>query len=77
MCCGSAGVYNVLQPALARELRARKVALMRESGAQVVATANIGCLVQLRAGLREAGIDTRVVHAIELMDAAMDDQKSE
>jgi len=77
MCCGSAGVYNVLQPALARELRARKVAFIRESRAAVVATTNIGCLMQLRAGLREAGLDTPVVHAIELMDAATADQKSE
>jgi glycolate oxidase iron-sulfur subunit len=77
MCCGSAGVYNVLQPRLARELRARKVELIRASGAKVVATANVGCLTQLRAGLREAGLDTPVVHAIELMDAAMGDQKSE
>jgi glycolate oxidase iron-sulfur subunit len=77
MCCGSAGVYNILQPQIARELRARKADLIRASGAQVVATANIGCLTQLRAGLREAGVGTPVVHAIELLDAAMATQKSE
>jgi glycolate oxidase iron-sulfur subunit len=75
LCCGSAGVYNVLQPTLARELRTRKVELIRRSGATVVATGNIGCLLQLRAGVRDAGIDVAVVHAVELMDAAT--QKSE
>jgi len=52
------------------------VNLIRRSGATVVATGNIGCLLQLRAGLRESGLDVSVVHAVELMDAAMD-QKSE
>jgi glycolate oxidase iron-sulfur subunit len=70
LCCGSAGVYNVLQPEMARELRARKVELIERSGAGVVATGNIGCLVQLSAGLRAAGLDIPVVHAVELLDAA-------
>jgi glycolate oxidase iron-sulfur subunit len=76
LCCGSAGVYNILQPGLADELRMRKVELIRRSGAPLVATGNIGCLLQLRAGLREAGLAVPVVHAVELMDAATA-QKSE
>jgi glycolate oxidase iron-sulfur subunit len=52
------------------------VELIRRSGATVVATGNIGCLLQLRAGLRATGSDVPVVHAVELMDAAMA-QKSE
>jgi glycolate oxidase iron-sulfur subunit len=70
LCCGSAGVYNILQPQLARELRARKVELIRASGASVVATGNIGCLVQIRSGLRDAGVDVEVRHVVELLDAA-------
>jgi glycolate oxidase iron-sulfur subunit len=70
LCCGSAGVYNILQPRLACELRARKVELIRATRARVVATGNIGCLVQLRSGLREAGLDVDVKHVVELLDAA-------
>jgi glycolate oxidase iron-sulfur subunit len=80
LCCGSAGVYNVLQPVLARELRTRKVELIRRTGAELVVTGNIGCLMQLQAGLRAAGLDLPVVHAVELMDgldaAALADVRS-
>jgi glycolate dehydrogenase iron-sulfur subunit len=66
LCCGSAGTYSVLQPALAGELRANKVAAL-ESGQPVeIATANIGCQTHLAAGTRMP-----VRHWIELLDERM------
>jgi glycolate oxidase iron-sulfur subunit len=69
-CCGSAGVYSVLQPVLSQKVAARKIAAIHRSGAQVVATGNPGCLLQLRSGLRGTGI--RVVHPVELLASAYD-----
>jgi glycolate oxidase iron-sulfur subunit len=64
LCCGSAGTYNLLQPALAERLRARKLAALARTEAAVVASGNIGCIAQLgRGGLP-------VVHTVELLDWA-------
>ena len=65
LCCGSAGTYNLLQPDIAGRLQARKVAAIRATDADVVATGNIGCMVQLKGGL-----DVPVVHTVELLDYA-------
>lgn len=65
LCCGSAGTYNMLQPDLAGRLKARKIANLRETRPDVVATGNIGCAMQL-AG--DAGVP--VVHTVELLDWA-------
>jgi glycolate oxidase iron-sulfur subunit len=65
LCCGSAGTYNVLQPELASRLRERKLAHVASTRADVVATGNVGCITQLRAG---GGIP--VVHTVELLDWA-------
>ncbi len=70
-CCGSAGLYSLVQPAMSARLLAEKVDDVRATGASVVATANPGCMMQLEAGLRQRGIDARVVHVIELLDEAM------
>ncbi|HEY7067108.1 MAG TPA: (Fe-S)-binding protein [Chloroflexota bacterium] len=70
LCCGSAGVYNVTHPAVARALRERKVDAALATGADVIATANPGCLLQLRAGLRARGSRVEVRHVVELLDAA-------
>jgi len=70
LCCGSAGVYNVTNPDVARQLQRRKVEAIVATGASVVATANPGCLLQLRAGLAEAGAKVQVKHIIELLDEA-------
>jgi glycolate oxidase iron-sulfur subunit len=73
-CCGSAGTYNIDQPAIARELGEREAAAIRATGAQAVASGNIGCLTQIRTHLREGDEDGRaieVVHTIELLDRAM------
>ncbi|HEY2386162.1 MAG TPA: heterodisulfide reductase-related iron-sulfur binding cluster [Candidatus Binatia bacterium] len=70
LCCGSAGHYNVMQPETARRLVARKVEAIRASGADLVATANAGCALQLEAGLRAAGLTTRVRHVLDLLAEA-------
>ena len=70
LCCGSAGHYNVMQPAMARRLVARKVEAIVASGADVVATANAGCALQLEAGLRAARIGIPVRHVVDLLAAA-------
>jgi glycolate oxidase iron-sulfur subunit len=69
-CCGSAGIYNIMQPELAGPILAEKIANIERTGAQVVATGNPGCLLQIRAGLRARKLPVRVVHPIELLDEA-------
>lgn len=65
VCCGSAGLYNLEQPAVADALAARKAAAIRATGAAMVTTGNIGCLVQLQTAL---GADVEVLHTVELLD---------
>ena len=65
LCCGSAGTYNILQPALALRLRARKVANIERLKPDVVAAGNIGCITQIA-----AGIAVPVLHPVELVDWA-------
>ncbi len=70
LCCGSAGLYNLEQPALAADLGGRKAAALIASGATLVATANIGCLTQMQAALAASGHAVPVVHVAELLDMA-------
>lgn len=70
ICCGSAGVYNILQPDIAGRLRARKVRNVRRTKPDLVAAGNIGCLTQIGAGLRETDQPVPVVHLVELIDWA-------
>ncbi|MFN4312571.1 MAG: glycolate oxidase subunit GlcF [Ferrovibrio sp.] len=71
LCCGSAGTYNLLQPELALQLRARKARNIAGTGAQAVAAGNIGCLVQIAGGLEaEAGRAMPVLHTVQLLDWA-------
>ncbi|MGB3503641.1 MAG: glycolate oxidase subunit GlcF [Mesorhizobium sp.] len=65
LCCGSAGTYNILQPAIASRLRSRKVGNIEATGAALVATGNIGCMTQIGGGTK-----LPVVHTIELLDWA-------
>ncbi len=65
LCCGSAGTYNLMQPDLASRLGNRKTANLENTGAKVIATGNIGCLMQI-AGIAK----TPVVHTVELLDWA-------
>ncbi len=70
-CCGSAGLYSLVQPGMSRRLLDDKMDDLAATGARIVATANPGCMIQLEAGLRRRGIDGSVVHVIELLDRAM------
>jgi glycolate oxidase iron-sulfur subunit len=67
-CCGSAGVYNLLHPEVAREFLNRKLDRLAETGADVVVAGNPGCLLQIAAGLRERAMPMRAAHTIEILD---------
>jgi glycolate oxidase iron-sulfur subunit len=71
VCCGSAGTYNLLQPEMANRLLARKIDRIRLADTDFVAAGNIGCLLQIQLGLRQAGLRTRAVHPVELVDWAL------
>ena len=67
-CCGAAGLYSLVQPAMSRAVLAAKLEDIEASGASVVATANPGCTLQIETGLRRSGGDVAVRHVIELLD---------
>jgi glycolate oxidase iron-sulfur subunit len=69
-CCGSAGIYNLIQPEMASELLDRKLKHIRSTGAHVVATGNPGCLLQLINGARQQGLNLRIVHPVTLLAEA-------
>jgi glycolate oxidase iron-sulfur subunit len=71
ICCGSAGVYNLAQPAAAQDLGDRKAQNVLSTSPDVVATGNPGCILQIRAALHRSGSPVRVVHTVELLDAAI------
>jgi glycolate oxidase iron-sulfur subunit len=66
-CCGSAGVYNLTHPEIAEEALGWKLRHIVESGAQVIASANPGCIVQISMGLQRAGHDIPLVHVMDLL----------
>ena len=68
LCCGSAGIYNVTQPEMARRLGERKAQNVADTDAEIVATANPGCALQMAAHLREKNNSITVKHVIELLD---------
>ncbi len=69
-CCGSAGIYNLIEPDTSDAVLAPKLARIAESGASLVATGNPGCLMQIGAGLQRAGMAVRGVHPVDLLDAS-------
>jgi glycolate oxidase iron-sulfur subunit len=71
ICCGSAGIYNIVQPAPAAALGARKARHLSALEPDVVATGNPGCTVQITAAARAHGLSWRVVHPIEIVDASI------
>ena len=71
ICCGSAGIYNLVQPDAATELGARKARLIAPLQAEVVATGNPGCILQLQASLRKINHRIPVVHTVQLLDASI------
>lgn len=70
-CCGSAGLYNLLQPAMAAVLGREKAQAVLATGAAAVVTANPGCLLQVQAHLRQAGARLPVLHIADLLDRAL------
>jgi glycolate oxidase iron-sulfur subunit len=71
ICCGSAGIFNLVQPEMAGELGRRKAGHVAEAGVDLVVTSNPGCILQIRAALRPNGEAPRVIHIIELLDRAI------
>jgi glycolate oxidase iron-sulfur subunit len=71
MCCGSAGIYNIVNPVPARELGDRKAAHLLATGAQVLVTANPGCLMQIATAVRRAGRDMALAHTAQVIDASI------
>ena len=67
-CCGSAGLYTLVEPDMSRTVLAPKLDELREAAPQVVATGNPGCTMQIGAGLAASGLDIPVVHPVELLD---------
>lgn len=70
ICCGSAGIYNVTETKLAMQLLRSKMDCVNSTGAETIATANPGCILQLRAGVKLYGKGQRVLHVVELLDQA-------
>jgi glycolate oxidase iron-sulfur subunit len=71
LCCGSAGIYNILEPDMAERLLAQKVDRIIESGARTVVTGNPGCLLQIASGCRRRGVTVEVVHPVTLLARAV------
>lgn len=69
-CCGGAGIYNILEPELSREVLKEKLANVEKCGAKILATGNPGCQMQIGAGALLAGMDLMVCHPVELLDQA-------
>jgi glycolate oxidase iron-sulfur subunit len=69
-CCGSAGIYNLVQPEMATALLEKKMASVEATRAEVIVTANPGCILQLRAGVAQFGSGQRVAHVVEILDEA-------
>jgi glycolate oxidase iron-sulfur subunit len=72
ICCGSAGTYNIEQPEIANQLGEQKARAVIESGADAIASGNIGCLTQLKTHLERQGHPMPVLHTVEILRAAMD-----
>jgi glycolate oxidase iron-sulfur subunit len=70
LCCGSAGIYNVVHTDMAMRLLAKKMESVNATGAERIAAANPGCMLQLRAGAEKFGHGQRVSHVIEILDEA-------
>ena len=70
LCCGSAGVYNILHTDMSMRLLANKMETVNATGADRIATANPGCMLQLRAGVEKHGHGQRVSHVVEILDEA-------
>ena len=72
-CCGGAGIYNLQHPELSADILSDKIANIKESGADTIASANPGCIMQIGAGVLLNGLDVDVVHPIALLDASYEE----
>ena len=72
LCCGSAGVYNLLEPEMAGRLLEMKVKRIAETSASILVTGNPGCLLQIARGCRDRGLTVEVLHQVELLGRALD-----
>jgi glycolate oxidase iron-sulfur subunit len=71
ICCGSAGIYNLVEPTTATDLGDRKATHIRTTGADAVVSSNPGCLLQIASRLAEAGVPTPTYHMVQLVDASI------
>src|SRR5262249_15851699 len=71
-CCGGAGIYNLQQQELSTDILDEKIENIRETKADIVASSNPGCIMQIGAGALLNGLPVDVVHIVELLDAAYD-----
>ncbi|HEX7862857.1 MAG TPA: (Fe-S)-binding protein [Verrucomicrobiae bacterium] len=74
-CCGSAGIYNIIQPEMANDLLDRKIQRIKTTGATTVATGNPGCLLQIVNGAKKHGLNLRIAHPITLLAEAYRGEK--
>ncbi|WP_406696832.1 (Fe-S)-binding protein [Singulisphaera sp. Ch08] len=70
ICCGAAGTYNLTQPEMSERLGVRKMDHLAATGAEVVATGNVGCILQIARKIKERGSPMKVVHPVDLLDKA-------
>ena len=71
ICCGSAGIFNLVQPAMAAELGDRKATAIADAQPDIIATTNPGCMLQIGAAFRARGQDRPIVHVVEILDASI------
>ena len=71
ICCGSAGIYNLVEPAPAAELGERKARNIIATGADIIASANPGCTLQISAAAERLGHPLKVVHPVQILDLAL------
>ena len=76
-CCGSAGVYNIAQAETANEVLDAKIEDIAATEAELVITSNTGCHMQLLAGVRQAGLQAKVMHVVEVLDLSYQTQESQ
>ena len=70
LCCGSAGTYNIERPDTAAQLGERKARNLLATGAQLIATGNVGCMTQVETHLAALGHDIPVLHTLQVLDRA-------
>jgi glycolate oxidase iron-sulfur subunit len=71
ICCGSAGIYNMVEPEPAAELGERKANNVLKTGAQMLVTSNPGCILQIQASLKKTGNEIPTAHPMEVLDASI------